>query len=210
MVSRRNENLFHDRTLATFPHRTQTHFKTLRHFKTLNTFVDYNSKQFKLLFKEDNGDHSWSLHTAWQKLIDNMHPAWLHVKPAELKMNAEGECVWNQSLVLFITFEAIALTTVPASWCPLHDLNAKGQRSVYKDLRRPLEHLQNTCVFGRFRGLPYLDIPNTRVSSSLAKYGVTICGGKVELILRSCMQVLIGRSFLFLYYKTETLSPLGY
>lgn len=101
-----------------------------------------------------------------------MHPAWLHVKPAELKMNAEGEYVWNQSLVLFITFEAIALTTVPASWCPLHDLNAKGQRSLYKDLRRPLEHLQNTCVFW---SLPRTSIFGYTEHTSIIEFGQIWC-----------------------------------
>ena len=93
------------------------------------------------------------MHTAWQKLIDNLHAPGVTACQAS---RTEDECRrWmclKSVIVLFITFEAIALTTVPASWCPLHDLNAKGQR-LAKTLGALAKHmcfwsLPRTSIFG--------------------------------------------------------------
>ena len=53
-----------------------------------------------------------------------------------------------------------------------------------------------THVFCRcFRELPNLERLNTRVSPSLSKYGVSSCGGKVELILRDELRAGFDRLF---------------
>lgn len=133
-----------------------------------------------------------------------MQPAWLLSN--KQKMNAESQCVWNQSLVLFITFEAIALTTIPASWCPLHDLNVKKQRSL--SLGRSCRALQKHMCF--------LSFPRT------SKFGYTEHTSIVESgqiwcydLWRESRTYFAGRaacrfwSVVLSYYKTEDLLKLG-
>lgn len=111
---------------STITHLYQTFLPPHRHFNTLtlHTFVDYISRHF--IFKVDIVDHSWSMLE-----ISNSLTLCSRREGMSSRQNWRWmRCVWNQSLVLFITFKAVALTTIPASWCPLHNLKVKKQPPV--------------------------------------------------------------------------------
>lgn len=119
------------------------------------------------------------------------------------------QCVWNHWLVLFITFKAVTLAAILTSRCSLHNSGKWRHNVLLKwpryclSAERALQIDTNTCVFRRVRQLPNLEIPNTRALTSLSKYGATISGGKVELILRDEVAGF-DRSFFLVLFRTKT------